>query len=114
MYKLIILMLLAFSFQTCQYHVLGKLTSADVYFSVPIKSESHDYATFISLQSNLPAGLVTNDGNYIYLDIKSQLLAQYATEELKVKGEKTPNSNFIQPTKIWVKKGNKWLLVFSN
>jgi hypothetical protein len=114
MKNLLLLLLIVFFINSCTNITLGKLTDADTYFSVPIESDSHQFASFISLQSNNPAGLLDQKGEFYYLNIEPNLLSKYIYDQFKIKGKKDTITNIITPEKVWVKKEKSWILIYSN
>lgn len=113
MNKSFILLSLLCLLSSCATTFKGYLTDADTHFSVPVKSESHDYAVFTSLRANHPAGIVYQTDKFLYLDIEPSLLSKYATEELKIKGKKVTES-IVFPDKIWLQEAGKWVLIYPN
>lgn len=90
----------------------GILTDARDHHNTVVLGKAHEFAAFSAMSANLPLGLSKNKKSFIYLSIIPNQLAPFASEEVKVEGEKVPHTKIIVPNKIWVKADHNWKLVY--
>lgn len=88
--------------------VEGILLDARCYFAAGAEAGDHTYCLFDSLASNLPAGILTDRGDFFYLTIESSMLAKYAARRLRVRGSLLPGHHLLHPDKIWVNEAENW------
>ncbi len=86
----------------------GILLDARCYFAAGAGGGDHTYCLFDSLASNLPAGILTDRGEFYYLAIESSKLAEYAARRLRVHGPRQEGHFLLYPQTIWVDDAGTW------
>lgn len=102
---------LLFLWMSCAQALKGTLTDARDYCTTQAVDGDHEFVSFSAMKANLPAGILTDDGKFVYLAIESERLARWATKTIKVEGEKELNGRLVRPEKIWVKTEKGWEIV---
>jgi hypothetical protein len=88
--------------------VEGTLTEARCYFTTGSVGGKHEYCAFMSLKANMPVGILTSQGEFVYLVIEPKRLAKYAVKTVRASGEVLPGGRVLQPEKLWVKTEASW------
>jgi hypothetical protein len=86
----------------------GVLTEARCYFTTGAQGERHKYCGFASLKANLPAGLRTADGRFIYLIVEPRQLASHVESTIRARGRFLPGGRMFRPDELWVRRGAEW------
>jgi hypothetical protein len=91
--------------------VEGVVTEARCYFTTGAHGDRHKFCAFVSLKSDLPVGLRTEDGRFVYLVLEPKALAAHVEATLRVKGHFLPGTPFFRPERLWVKDDSDWRLI---
>lgn len=88
--------------------VQGTLTEARCYFATGAVGGDHQYCAFISMKANLPVGILTEDGEFVYLVVAPDRLAEHATRLVRIRGARVIGGQLLLPREVWVHDGSRW------
>lgn len=83
--------------------LIGRLVEARCYFETGAIADHHTYCAFRSAQANLPLGVLTDDGRFVYLAHVPSTLADHVTRRVKARARTTADAQFatLVTLSIW-------------
>jgi len=96
------------TFPAQQAEVGGTLIEARCYFNTGAIGGDHTYCAFMSAKANLPLGVYTDRGEFVFLTSTPSRLAAHMTRRVIVRGVLTPNRQLLRPDAIRVRSGSTW------
>jgi hypothetical protein len=87
--------------------VEGELVDMSCYSKSGASGDAHAACGEKCLKSGVPAGIVV-DGKVMTIAANAQPLAEYAGRTIRIEGKANDETHAIVPTKVEVKKDDKW------
>lgn len=87
-------------YSTEMQEIQGILIEARCYFNTGATGGQHSLCAFRSAKANLPIGILTSDGEFIFITETPNEYAGYVARSVSVKGYLTHNRQLIQPVSI--------------
>lgn len=94
--------------KTVSRTVEGLLAEARCFHTTGANGANHEFCAFVAAQSNLPVGIQTDEGGFVYLAVQSRRLAKLVNQRLRVQGPVKWNGTLLLPQRIWRRENGGW------
>jgi len=99
------------AFKTRSAEIDGTLVEVRHFLETGAIGDDHKFCAFLSALSEMPVGVLRQDGTLVILTSRPSRVAAHITKTVRIRGKLTSNGQLLVPSSLRVQNGTTWSMV---